>query len=83
LSTPAEPVGTLEVALAHASRLLATRPGLAVEQAREILKVVPRQAQALVVLGLGRAATGDVDGSIDALTRAVSLRTDLADAWLA
>jgi tetratricopeptide (TPR) repeat protein len=83
LSTPAEPVGTLEVALAHASRLLAAKPAVAAEQACEILRVVPRQPQALVILGLARAAAGDVDGSIDALTRAVSLRPDLPDAWLA
>jgi tetratricopeptide (TPR) repeat protein len=83
LSTPAEPVGTLEVALAHASRLLATKPQAAAEQAYEILKVVPRQPQAMLILGLARSAAGDIDGSIDALTRAVSLRPDLSDAWLA
>ena len=83
MSTPAEPVGTLEVALAHASRLLAARPAAAAEQAGEILKVVPRQPQAFLILGLARAAAGDVEGSIDALTRAVSLRPDLPDAWLA
>jgi tetratricopeptide (TPR) repeat protein len=83
LSTPAEPVGTVEVALAHASRLLAQKPAAAAEQACEILKVVPRQPRALLILGLARAAGGDVEGSIDALTRAVSVRTDLPDAWLA
>ncbi|HEV2272394.1 MAG TPA: sulfotransferase, partial [Steroidobacteraceae bacterium] len=83
MSTPAEPVGTLEVALAHASRLLATKPAAAAEQAHEILKVVPRQPQAMLILGLARSAAGDLDGSIDALTRAVSLRSDLPEAWLA
>jgi tetratricopeptide (TPR) repeat protein len=83
LSTAAEPRGTLEVALAHASRLLAAKPALAAEQAGEILKVVPRQPQALLILGLARAAGGDTDGSIDALTRAVSLQPGLPDAWLA
>jgi tetratricopeptide (TPR) repeat protein len=68
--------------LTHASRLLAERPAAAAEQAYEILKVVPRQPQAMAILGLARAAIGDVDGSIDALTRAVSLRPDLPDAWL-
>src|SRR6185437_1525921 len=71
------------VALAHASRLLTVRPAAAAEQAREILKVLPRQPQAFLILGLARASAGDVDGSIDALTRAVSLRSDLPDAWLA
>ncbi|MGA7541358.1 MAG: sulfotransferase [Steroidobacteraceae bacterium] len=83
MSTPAEPVGTLDVALTHASRLLAVKPAAAAEQAHEILKVVPRQPQALALLGLARAAIGDVEGSIDALTRAVSLRPDLPEAWLA
>jgi tetratricopeptide (TPR) repeat protein len=83
LSTPADPVGTLEVALAHASRLLTVKPAVAAEQACEILKVVPKQPQALAVLGLARAMAGDVEGSIDALTRAVSLRPDLPEAWLA
>ena len=82
MSTPAEPVGTLEVALAHASRLLAMKPAVAAEQACEILKVVPQQPQAMLILGLARAAAGDVDGSIDALTRAVSLRPEWPDAWL-
>ncbi|HEX5460251.1 MAG TPA: sulfotransferase [Steroidobacteraceae bacterium] len=83
MSTPAEPVGTLEVALAHASRLLAVKPAVAAEQACEILKVVPKQPQAMLILGLARAMAGDVEGSIDALTRAVSARPDLPDAWLA
>ena len=83
MSTPAEPVGTLEVALAHASRLLATKPSVAAEQAYEILKVVPRQPQAMLILGLARSAAGDIDGAIDALHIAVSLRPDLPDAWLA
>ncbi|MGH8297703.1 MAG: tetratricopeptide repeat-containing sulfotransferase family protein [Steroidobacteraceae bacterium] len=82
MSTPAEPVGTLDVALTHASRLLAVKPAAAAEQAYEILKVIPRQPQAMLILGLARAAIGDVEGSIDALTRAVSLRPDLPDAWL-
>jgi tetratricopeptide (TPR) repeat protein len=82
LSTPAEPVGTLDVALRHASRLLAVKPTAAAEQAGEILKVVPRQPQALLILGLARAAIGDIDGSIDALTRAVSLQPGLPEAWL-
>ncbi|MDE2052826.1 MAG: hypothetical protein KGJ72_17600, partial [Gammaproteobacteria bacterium] len=83
MSTAPEPHGTVEVALAHASRMLAVRPAVAAEQACEILKVVPEQPQALAVLGMARAMAGDVDGSIDALTRAVALRPALPDAWLA
>jgi tetratricopeptide (TPR) repeat protein len=83
LSTRAEPVGTLEVALTHASRLLAARPAAAAEQAYEILKIVPRQPEALLILGLARAMAGDLDGSIDVLRCAVSVHPDFADAWLA
>ena len=36
MSAAPEPVGTLEVALAHATRLLATNPVMAAEQAAEI-----------------------------------------------
>jgi tetratricopeptide (TPR) repeat protein len=45
-----EPVGTLATALAHTARLLADRPAMAETQAREILKVVPGQADALILL---------------------------------
>ena len=41
MSGAQEPVGTLEVALAHAKALLDSDPALAAEQASEILKVVP------------------------------------------
>lgn len=56
-----EPVGSLATALAHTARLLADRPAVAETQAREILKVIPGQADALVLLasalrGQGRAA---------------------------
>jgi predicted Zn-dependent protease len=46
-----EPVAPLDVALANAKRLLARKPELAAEQAREILKVVPGLPQARLVLG--------------------------------
>ena len=44
MSGASDPVGTLEVALAHAAKLLATRPALAAEQATEILTGRPRTA---------------------------------------
>jgi hypothetical protein len=52
MSRPPDPVGTLEVALAHATRLLETQPKLAADQAQEILKVLPSQPTALLLLGL-------------------------------
>ena len=48
--TQAEPVGTLDAALVHAARLLDTRPLLAAEQAQEILKVVPGEPAAMLLL---------------------------------
>lgn len=40
MNSVSEPVGTLDVALGHAARLLERDPSLAVEQADEILKAV-------------------------------------------
>ena len=54
-----EPSGTLATALAHAERLLAKDPRLAAEQAAEILKVVPGNPHALLMLGAAYRAGGD------------------------
>jgi tetratricopeptide (TPR) repeat protein len=111
------PTATLEAALAHASRLLATDPVLAGEQATEIIKVVGDHPMALLVLGVSHRARGDIDRalgilqplahsqpnsamaqlelgialgrarrgdeSVAALRRAVQLKPDLPQAWLA
>ncbi|MEO7387348.1 MAG: sulfotransferase [Gammaproteobacteria bacterium] len=53
------PAGSLEVALAHARVLLGSNPKLAIEQAAEILKVIPGQPEALGVLADGWRALGD------------------------
>jgi len=50
MSAAPEPHGTLELALAHAARLLERQPAAAIEQAHEILKVMPDQPQALWLL---------------------------------
>jgi tetratricopeptide (TPR) repeat protein len=62
--TSSEPVGTLATALAHATQLLAANLPLAEAQAREILKVVPNQPDALLILGRARSMQGDVTGAI-------------------
>jgi tetratricopeptide (TPR) repeat protein len=54
-----EPHGTLELALAHAARLLEREPSAAVEQAHEILKVLPGQPQALWLLANAWRSIGD------------------------
>lgn len=117
MSNGPEPVGTVEVALAHADKLLRKDPVLAAEQAAEILKVVPGHPMATLIAGvaarmqgnaaralemleplaraqpdwavahyelglaLGLAARGEA--AVDALRRAVALKSDLADAWRA
>ena len=55
-----EPVGTLEVALAHAEKLLLSQPGLAAEQAREILGAVPNHPAATLLLAMARRRSNDV-----------------------
>ncbi len=58
-SAAAEPVGSVDVALGHAGRLLDRDPALAAEQATEILKVVPGHPGAVLILGIARRAGGD------------------------
>ena len=63
----AEPVGSIEVALAHAARLLERDPALAAEQASEILKAVPAHPSATLILGIARRASGDTPASLSVL----------------
>ena len=67
MSTASEPVGTLDVALAHAARLLETQPQLASEQASEILKAVPGHPPARLILGIARRIVGDLDAALEVL----------------
>ena len=83
MSTPAEPLGTLEFALAHAARLLDSDAQTAATQAAEILKVFPDQPQALALSGLALGRLGQGDAAIEALRRAVHLKPELPDAWRA
>jgi tetratricopeptide (TPR) repeat protein len=63
----AEPVGSLDVALAHAVRLLERDPLLAAEQAGEILNAVPGHPNASLVLGIARRNIGDAEGALSVL----------------
>ena len=117
MNTAATPTAGLDTALAHATRLLATDPALAGEQATEIIKAVGEHPAALLVLGVSRRARGDLEGALQvlqplaatqansavtqlelgitlgragqgdaaasALRRAVVLKPDLPQAWLA
>jgi tetratricopeptide (TPR) repeat protein len=58
-----EPVGSVDVALAHASRLLEGDPALAGDQAVEILKAVPGHPSATLLLGIARRRCGDLAAS--------------------
>ena len=64
MSGAAEPVGTLDVALAHTARLLESQPPLAAEQAAEILKAVPNHPVATLLLGIARRSCGDAQAAL-------------------
>jgi len=64
MSATAEPLGTLDVALTRARRLLTRDLSLAAEQAEEILRVVPEQPMAELILGIARRERGDLAGAL-------------------
>jgi len=68
LSSRAEPVGTVEVALAHAARLLESDPRLAVEQTTEILKAAPNNPTAALLLGTAHRLLGNSETALRVLT---------------
>ena len=72
----AEPAGTLDVALSHATRLLRKNPNRAVEQAREILAVYPGHPRALLILGAAHRCAGLAAAAIEILE---PLARDYAD----
>jgi tetratricopeptide (TPR) repeat protein len=76
-----EPTGTLEVAMKHAEALLAKRPELAAEQAREILKVVPNHAPAAYLLARASARLRRGDEAIEALRLTVKFQPEHPEAW--
>ena len=76
----AEPVGTLSVALAHTARLLAANPSMAESQAREILKVVPDQPDARLLLAAALRGQGQADAALDAILPLVDAKPQWAAA---
>jgi predicted Zn-dependent protease len=62
-----QPLGTLDVALGHAARLLEKDPRLAVEQADEILKAVPGHPHARLILGAAHRRCGNTAAALDVL----------------
>jgi predicted Zn-dependent protease len=60
-------MGSLDVALAHASQLLASDPALAAQQAHEILAVVPGHPAAALTLGTAHRRLGDNRAALEIL----------------
>jgi cytochrome c-type biogenesis protein CcmH/NrfG len=80
----AEQAGSLATALAHARRLLGADPALAIEQASEILKVMPGQPDAQRLLSAAYRALADqhiLAGETEAADRAYAdyIRTSTSD----
>lgn len=67
MSNASEPVGTLDVALAHARRLLERDARLAAQQAGEILKAVPAHPYARLILGAAHRITGQTQAALAVL----------------
>ncbi len=74
MSGASEPVGTLDVALAHATRLLESNPALAAEQAAEILKVAPNHPMATLLMGAARRSCGNAASALEILEPLVNLQ---------
>jgi len=72
MSTAPEPVGTLEVALRHAGTLLESQPELAAEQAREILRVMPKHPLATLFVGVAQRKLGEGVAALQTLQALVS-----------
>ncbi|MBV8800757.1 MAG: sulfotransferase [Alphaproteobacteria bacterium] len=81
MSAP-QPTGSLETALAHATRLLETRPTLAEAQAREILSVAKGHPGGLRLLGLALRAQGRFAEAIDPLKMVAEAQPQFARAQL-
>jgi tetratricopeptide (TPR) repeat protein len=78
-----EQKGTLSAALAHTARLLTANPAKAAEQAREILKVVPNQPDALLLFCEASNELGDSEGAMTALKQAAKFNPAHAHVWRA
>ncbi len=73
---------SLDVALAHAARLLSIDPALAAEQASEILDVVGNHPMALLLLGASHAARGNPVRALEILGPLAAAQPQWAKAQL-
>lgn len=67
MNSVSQAVGSIDVALAHAKRLLEKSPELAAEQAREILGAYPGHALARLILGAAHRQAGRTQAALDIL----------------
>jgi predicted Zn-dependent protease len=63
----AQPRGSIDVALGHALDLIDAQPTLALEQANEILKIVPGHPIATLVVGMAQRRLGDLTAALATL----------------
>jgi tetratricopeptide (TPR) repeat protein len=81
MTVASEPTGSLQVAIAHAARLLEADPALAAEQALEILKVLPGHPDAVILLARARRRIGDPTAAIEVLEPLLRAPAGNAAAW--
>jgi predicted Zn-dependent protease len=67
LNIAPEPLGSVDMAIAHAKRLLEKNPDLAEEQAREILNADPAHPAARLILGAAQRRGGRARQALDVL----------------
>ena len=67
MNSVSQPVGSIDVALAHAKRLLEKSPELAAEQAREILSAHPGHPLARLILGAAHRQAGRTQAALEIL----------------
>lgn len=82
MSSAPEQTTSLASALDHASKLLRVDPALAGEQAREILRVVADQPNAMLLLAASHSARGEVEAAATVLGRLVQTQPRAAVAHL-
>jgi len=73
---PSETTGTLATALAHAAGLLDSQPDLARQQAEEILRVLPAQPQAGLILAAALRRLGQVESALSVLEPMIRAHPD-------
>src|SRR5688572_255984 len=82
MSAVSGPSATLDVALAHAARLLEAQPELAVSQAEEILRTVGDHPPTRLLLAKAHAACGRTDDALAGMDRLVRTHPRWPSPWL-